>query len=69
MKKSFVSSLVGMNVSDAEKAVYLEGLEFMTLTENEAAAAIAMPKTVVMWHSDNKVIAAEAGDPFELEHD
>lgn len=68
MKKSFLDSLVGLGVSDAEKLVLTEGhMAYLIPEQCKVITALAIGNTVVLWQKDGIIDCAAAGDPLELE--
>ena len=68
MKASFLNSLIGMDIEDAETAVLSEShIPYTVPEECTAIASIARGNTVILWQMKGKVRIAEAGDPLELE--
>jgi hypothetical protein len=67
IKQSFLDTLVGLPVAEAEKAVFLEGHEFASLPEGSARIALAVPNTVFLDYKDGKVTFVSVGNPLEVE--
>jgi hypothetical protein len=68
MKKLFLDGLVGMEISDAEEAVMMEGHTPYTVPEEcHVIPAIARSNTVILWQKEGRIKMADAGDPFELD--
>lgn len=67
MKQALLDSLKDLTAREAEAVVLSEGFESMVVENGDAIAAVAMPKTIVLWLDSNSVVAnATAGDPLEL---
>lgn len=68
MKKTFLDSLAGKSVADAQKAVFLEGHEMMTVEHGAAIALVVMPNTVILWENEDGTLVAKAtaGDDREV---
>ena len=68
MKQTFLDSLVGKSVADAQKAVFLEGHEMMTVEHGAAIALVVMPNTVILWENKDgsAIVKASAGDSGEV---
>lgn len=63
MKQSFLDSLEGLFLDQADALIEAEGLITYSLPEGVVAISIARPNTVMIWVDDyNVVIAAKAGD-------
>lgn len=71
MKRTFLDSLVGMSVADAQKAVFLAGHEMMTVEHGAAIALVVMPNTVILWENKdgNAIEKASPGDSKEFVDD
>ena len=68
MLQSFLDSLKGLSVSEAELEILERDFEpFIVPKECRAIASIAHPNTVIIWQEKGKVRTAQAGDPTELE--
>lgn len=68
MKKTLLTSLAGLTVAAAKKAVKAAGHKAMVLPEGAITTLIARPGTVMIYHNaSNIVTSAHAGDPLELE--
>jgi hypothetical protein len=68
MKKAFLDSLVGLEVSKAEELVLAEGhLVELVPEECNAITSQARGNTVILWQKDGKITNADAGDPLELD--
>lgn len=68
MKKSFLKSLVGLDLANAKKHCFVNGYNAMEVSEEcMAISAIVRGNTVILWHDYNKVVTtATAGDPCEV---
>ena len=69
MKKSFLNSLVGLTVKNAEEMVTKAGFKVMTIPTGSVLTAIARPDTVILEKTAGIVMAANAGDPVQVLHD
>lgn len=67
MKQSFLDSLIGLLVKEAEAAVLLQGLETWTMPEDSAYILLAYSKTVQLFHDENDMVtsAQSAGDDVD----
>lgn len=66
MTKSFLTSLIGLSVKEARNIVVNHGYEYFEIPFGGFFASIAIPKTVILEHDNDKVIRASAHDPLEL---
>jgi hypothetical protein len=69
MNQSFLNSLVGLPVANAEKKVLAAGHEADVIPSGYMRASIASPNTVILWTRNNRVSSAESGDPVEVIQD
>lgn len=69
LKQSFLDSLKGLLLADAEKRVRDAGLTPDVVPHGMAITAIARPNTVILWVQGAVVMDAEAGDPLQVEND
>jgi hypothetical protein len=66
MKKTWLSALKGLAVSEAEGKVKGEGLACKILPEGSARIMLAVANTVFLYANGDKVVSVEVGDPTEL---
>lgn len=70
MKKSFVMSLQGKSVVEAESLVRRSGHTPLIVPEGcMAITGEAKPNTVVLWQKSGEVTMAHAGDTYDLVDD
>lgn len=68
ISRSFLSSLVGLDVGEAERRARAAGYVVETVPENcIAITSISRPDTVVLWQKSGKIQSANAGDPTQLD--
>jgi hypothetical protein len=68
MKETFLLSLVGKYIYEAERLVIAEDYEaFVVAQDVECIPSLTRPKTVILWQKDGKIRSAEPGDFSELE--
>lgn len=69
MTKSFIQSLIGMQLQEASLIVQREGYLAYPVQGGMAITAEAKPDTIILYHDGEKVTYAHAGDPLQVEAD
>lgn len=71
IKQSFLNSLVGLELDEAQDLIKKAGLQVWLLPEGTITILLAYGDTVKLWYNEetNKVVEATAGDPLQVEHD
>lgn len=68
--QTFLDSLIGETVAEAESRVNDWGFKPWTVKEGSAIGAIAKPGVVILGHNTCKIVTeATAGDPLQVVHD
>ncbi len=68
MKHELVEGVVGFAAKEAEAKVLADGHEALVVSTQLALTDILRPNTVILWEEHGKIVAAEAGNPLELDN-
>lgn len=67
IKESLLKRLVGQPLADGEKEVYLAGHKHQSIDNSWIIPLLAQPNTIILWHVNDVIVNASAGDPLEVD--